>query len=171
MELGATVCRPLSPDCGRCPLATGCRAHGEGRPERYPPPRRRRSEVAVTWVAACCVDRAGRWLVRQVTEGPILRGLWLPPIAEIGPEERPEEVARRLVPGRLAAPARPLAAVRHSITHRRITIHPVRLIVSDRAAAAAAGRWVDPAAPAVPTSSLLSKLVQSKDLLADDASE
>ena len=171
MELGATVCRPLSPDCGRCPLATGCRARAEGRPQRFPPPRRRRGEVAVTWVAACCVDRAGRWLVRQVTDGPILRGLWLPPIAEIGPEDRPEEVARRLVPGRLAVPARLLAAVRHSITHRRITIHPVRLIVSDRAAAAAAGRWVDPAAPAVPTSSLFSKLIKVNSLSTDDADE
>ncbi|MHC4846302.1 MAG: A/G-specific adenine glycosylase, partial [Planctomycetota bacterium] len=26
MELGATVCRPTSPDCGRCPLSADCRA-------------------------------------------------------------------------------------------------------------------------------------------------
>ena len=36
MELGATVCMPRSPDCGRCPIAQGCRAFREGRPEAYP---------------------------------------------------------------------------------------------------------------------------------------
>ncbi len=90
MELGATVCRPVSPHCGRCPLAVGCRARAEGRQERIPPPRRRRSEQVLSWAAACCVDAEGRWLVRQVCEGPILRGLWLPPIAELEPREAPE---------------------------------------------------------------------------------
>jgi A/G-specific adenine glycosylase len=171
MELGATVCRPTSPRCAWCPLATDCRARAQGRPERYPPPRRRRAELAVTWVAACCVDAAGRWLVRQVTEGPILRGLWLPPIAALEPGASPEDVARRLVPGRLAAPARLLAPVRHSITHRRITVQPVRLALSSTRAASQAGRWVDPASPTVPTSSLFSKLIRVNDLPSDNADE
>jgi A/G-specific adenine glycosylase len=36
MDLGATICTPRSPKCLLCPLATGCRARGEGRPEAYP---------------------------------------------------------------------------------------------------------------------------------------
>ena len=171
MELGATVCRPTSPHCARCPLAPDCRARAEGRPERFPPPRRRRAELAVTWVAACCVDAAGRWLVRQVTEGPILRGLWLPPIAALEPGASPEEVARRLVPGRLSAPPQPLAALRHSITHRRITVQPVRLALSSTRAASLVGRWVDPASPTVPTSSLFSKLIKVNNLSSQDAGE
>jgi A/G-specific adenine glycosylase len=160
MELGATVCRRVAPLCARCPLAADCRARAEGRPERYPPPRRRRAGLDVVWVAACCVDANARWLVRQVTEGPILRGLWLPPVAELEPGERPAEAARRLVPGRLAAPPRHLTAVRHSITHRRITVHPVRLELSPHAAATVKGRWVDPASRATATSSLFSKLIR-----------
>ena len=171
IELGATVCRPVAPACDRCPLATGCRARATGRPERYPPPRRRRSGLAVTWVAACCIDGRGRWLVRQVTEGPILRGLWLPPIAELGPEEPPDAAARRLVPEPLLAEPRRLPAMRHSITHRRITVHPVRLELQAGGAATIVGRWIDPAEPGVPTSTLLSKLVQSNDLPVDDTSE
>jgi A/G-specific adenine glycosylase len=171
MELGATVCRPTAPHCARCPLAPDCRARAQGRPERYPPPRRRRAELAVTWVAACCVDAAGRWLVRQVTEGPILRGLWLPPIAALEPEASPEEVARCLVPGRLSAPPQALASVRHSITHRRITVQPVRLALSSTRAASLVGRWVDPASPTVPTSSLFSKLIKINNLSSLDAGE
>ena len=171
MELGATVCRPTSPHCARCPLAPDCRARAQGRPERYPPPRRRRAELAVTWVAACCVDAAGRWLVRQVTEGPILRGLWLPPIAALDPGASPEEVAHCLVPVRLSAPPQPLASVRHSITHRRITVQPVRLALSSTRSASVTGRWVDPASPTVPTSSLFSKLIKVNNLSSKDAGE
>jgi len=42
MELGATLCLPRQPRCLLCPLRPGCGAAAEGRPELYPPPRRRR---------------------------------------------------------------------------------------------------------------------------------
>jgi A/G-specific adenine glycosylase len=51
MDLGATICTPRSPDCGRCPLAFLCAGRRSGRPERYPvkaakPPKPRRQGVA-----------------------------------------------------------------------------------------------------------------------------
>ncbi|HEU0097922.1 MAG TPA: A/G-specific adenine glycosylase [Allosphingosinicella sp.] len=51
MDLGATVCTPRSPDCGRCPLASGCSARASGEPGLYPrkaakAPRPRREGVA-----------------------------------------------------------------------------------------------------------------------------
>ena len=36
MDLGATICTPRNPSCGRCPLAGRCRARLAGEPERYP---------------------------------------------------------------------------------------------------------------------------------------
>ena len=36
MDLGATVCRPRTPLCDRCPLTARCAAFTGGRPERYP---------------------------------------------------------------------------------------------------------------------------------------
>ena len=36
MDLGATICTPRKPDCGRCPLAACCAAYAQGDPERYP---------------------------------------------------------------------------------------------------------------------------------------
>ena len=36
MDLGAAICTPRSPDCGRCPLAACCAARAAGEPERYP---------------------------------------------------------------------------------------------------------------------------------------
>lgn len=36
MDLGATICKPKSPLCDRCPLAAGCAALATGAPETYP---------------------------------------------------------------------------------------------------------------------------------------
>jgi A/G-specific adenine glycosylase len=36
MDLGATVCTPRAPACGRCPLAPWCAARAAGRPDHYP---------------------------------------------------------------------------------------------------------------------------------------
>ena len=32
MDLGATLCTPRNPDCGRCPLQADCAAHAQGNP-------------------------------------------------------------------------------------------------------------------------------------------
>ncbi len=163
IELGATVCLAVAPRCSACPLAPECRASAEGRPEAYPAPRRRRGPVRLTWVAACCVDRTGRWLLRRVDEGPILRGLWLPPLAELVDGESPADRARTLVPLPLAAPPMQLEAVRHAITHRRIQVLPVLLRVA-AGQGRVGGRWVDPDDLRLPTSSLLEKLLKKSAL-------
>src|SRR5208283_537053 len=36
MDIGATVCRPRSPDCAACPLSPDCAAFRSGAPEAYP---------------------------------------------------------------------------------------------------------------------------------------
>ncbi len=36
IDLGATICSPRSPSCGRCPLADHCSARASGEPELYP---------------------------------------------------------------------------------------------------------------------------------------
>ncbi len=158
MELGAIVCLPSGPRCGQCPLAGGCAAQATGCPEAYPRPRERRKVVHLRWVAACCVDAEGLWLVRRVTDGPILRGLWLPPIAQLAEGEAAVDRAKELVPGSYDDPPHELGEVRHSITHRRIRVLPVLLSVSGREASELAGRWIDPENSTLPTSSLLGKL-------------
>ncbi len=42
MDLGATICTPRNPQCGRCPLSPFCAAFRAGAPEAYPvkPPKR-----------------------------------------------------------------------------------------------------------------------------------
>jgi len=158
MELGATVCTPRGPDCGACPFAGECAALASGRQEAIPPPRRTRGPEAHRWAAAVVVSPSGRWLLRPVTGGAVLRGLWLPPLATgLGADVDPVAAARAaaglpLDGGRAADP------VRHSITHRRITVVPVVWRVEGEALPDGDGIWADPLEPGVPTSSLLAKL-------------
>jgi A/G-specific adenine glycosylase len=161
MELGATVCTPVGPGCGQCPFGFDCRAREQGRQEDFPPPRRRRATESLRWVAACVVDEAGFLLVRRVDEGPILRGLWLPPLVELAHGADPVSAAVQLVPFAAKQSPKLGAAVRHNITHRKIDVTPVLLETACTEPPSGAWRWVDPMKPGLPTSSLFAKLVDA----------
>ncbi|MDX2438098.1 MAG: A/G-specific adenine glycosylase [Acidobacteriota bacterium] len=160
MELGATVCTPADPGCSECPMTTNCLARRTSRQLDYPPPRRRRATVDLLWTAACCVDDDGRWLVRLVDDGPILRGLWLPPLIEIENPADAVPAATDLLPANVISSPRVGAVVRHHITHRRIDVISVFFDAERRDPTSALWRWVDPLNPGVPTSSLLEKLAR-----------
>jgi A/G-specific adenine glycosylase len=161
MELGATVCTPVEPGCGHCPLGSGCEARKRGRQEAFPPPRRRRATECLRWAAACVITADGEWLVRRVDEGPILQGLWLPPLTEIEGDVDLGREAVKLVPFDVMSPPKLGNAVRHNITHRKIDVVPVRFEAARAEPPSDAWRWVNPESPGVPTSSLLAKLVDA----------
>ena len=82
MELGALVCTPTSPDCGVCPLRSGCAARKKGVQTDYPikvakgsVPTRRATQVIIP-------DEKGRILLDQNREGGQLKGLWELPTVE-----------------------------------------------------------------------------------------
>ena len=162
MELGATVCIPRRPRCDLCPLRGDCAAFREGRAEDYPAPLRRRTVEEESWVAACAVGEDGRWLLKRVEEGPILRGLWLPPWCISAPGEEEESVARasELLPEALQ-PAGIGDVVQHAITYRRIWVQPVVFVYEPGVIEENNWALADPMAPRLPTSSLLRKLVAS----------
>lgn len=171
MELGATVCLPSNPACASCPLANECRAFDQGRTHAFPRPRPRRPPVRLRWVAACCIDGNGRWLARRITEGPILRGLWLPPIGELVDGKDPVDAARMLIPFEPEGRPELLPVVEHSITHRRILVTPIRWTVDQGTGCPAGDRWVMPGAEGVGTSSLFGKLIRVSDLCGTTGNE
>ena len=82
MELGALVCTPTSPDCGVCPLRSGCAARRKGVQTDYPIKvatgagrTRRPTQVIIP-------DEKGRILLVQNREGGLLKGLWELPTVE-----------------------------------------------------------------------------------------
>lgn len=111
MDLGALVCTPSAPDCGRCPLQRWCQAQASGHPQDWPPaPARKERPLrhgAAWWIE--CGDQIA--LVRRPARGMLGGMLALP--------------GSHWQAGRAAADALPFAGdwhwatptVRHVFTH------------------------------------------------------
>lgn len=92
MELGAIVCIPNgAPLCGVCPWNALCRAHLEGREERFPvraPKKERRVETRNVYVLRC----GGAYAIRKREKG-LLKGLWEFPNEPVQGEEPARGIA------------------------------------------------------------------------------
>lgn len=121
MDLGATVCTPKAPRCPECPLAAHCAARASGTPTAFPAPKVRAAVRAVGAVAVLIGD--GETAVLERREGPLLGGLMGLPTQEIGPEGGVAEALKALCERLGATPGELLGQVRHSMTHRQITLH------------------------------------------------
>ena len=123
MDLGATICRPKAPECGRCPLATDCVARASGEPDRFPKARRkiaRPTRYGIAW----WIQRDGCvWLVRRPGKG-MLGGMAALP----GPDwvDVPQ------------AKGNALGSVTHIFTHFRLELAVVA------ASAPTPGGWWEP---------------------------
>jgi len=110
MDLGATVCMPRRPACGRCPWNQRCRAFAAGNPERYPvkgaKPARPTRYGTAWWIE---VD-GEVLLVRRPAKG-LLGGMIALPASDFRPEPTP---ARAPVEAAWTLAPEP---VRHGFTH------------------------------------------------------
>lgn len=130
MELGATVCSPRGPKCGSCPLQESCRGWGNGDPERYPPPKRRRQVEKVSWSVALAERRKRVLFFRRPNTCEVLPGMWeIPSVPHAGDKASLELALAESYGGNWTLEGE-CFQVRHSITYRSITlhVHPVRLV-------------------------------------------
>jgi A/G-specific adenine glycosylase len=134
MELGATVCLPRAPRCGECPLGGSCRARALGDPEAFPPPRARRAPETQYWVAAVVGDAERVWIVPRGGDEELLPGHRGVPLVRVEGTAPPSAArcraaaaaALRELGGLAPRGGIPLPPIAHSITHRRLRVHPVR---------------------------------------------
>lgn len=75
MELGSLVCKPVEPDCERCPVKLHCRAFQEQAVDRIPVATKR-PEVTHVTEATFAVKRDGRYLFKRNPETERWAGLW-----------------------------------------------------------------------------------------------
>lgn len=123
MELGALVCTPGVPDCGTCPVASGCSAKRSGRQGRIPPPKRAAIKIEVHHHAVV-IKRKGRLLMEQRGDDGIWAGLWQVPTVESKRKLVPSQVQRRC--GIELAGIDRLGSFTHVLSHRRIHVHVFR---------------------------------------------
>ena len=85
MELGAMVCRPRDPDCGRCPLAKACTARRTNRALEFPQ-LPKRAALTRRRYRAFVVAKNQKYLVRQRAQGQVNESLWEFPVGEVNGE-------------------------------------------------------------------------------------
>jgi A/G-specific adenine glycosylase len=129
MELGATVCTPVNPDCSRCPLGHGCLAKRLGIQHELPELPRRPEPTPLHMVAAI-VERRGRLLLVKVPLGASRwAGLWQLPSSEVRKRETAEAAAARTLAelvGLTATVGEHFLSLRHAVTRYRVTLDAYR---------------------------------------------
>ncbi|MFN3243009.1 MAG: A/G-specific adenine glycosylase [Planctomycetota bacterium] len=124
MELGATVCTPTSPACDGCPVGSDCIAMRDGRTAELPVKKAPRKAVDVI-ARAVVIARGGEVLGYRVPDDqPNAGQVDLPGpgvLCDCDPEDLAAAVRERF--GAEIRVREPLAAVRHAITHHRISLH------------------------------------------------
>jgi A/G-specific adenine glycosylase len=147
MELGATVCLPQSPTCLLCPLDDLCQGRRRGIEQELPvkPTRKALPHYDVT---AAVIRHNGQILIAQRPLDGMLGGLWEFPGGKREAGETLAECLRREIKEELGVEievGRPVATIKHSYTHFKITLHAFYCRLrqgSPRALGVADWRWV-----------------------------
>jgi A/G-specific adenine glycosylase len=121
MDLGATICTPRAPRCGRCPLAGFCAARAGGEPERFPVRAAKKPRPARTGTAYW-LEHEGRVLLERRPARGLLGGMIALPTDAAPAEARWEDAG----------------AVEHVFTHFSLTM---RLLCAQTRQRAAGGIW------------------------------
>jgi len=111
MELGALVCGPKRPRCSACPWAAFCAGRSDA--HRFPQPRPRRAKVLRVWALAA---RGRQGFIFEKREGSLLGGLWGFPLVHEA------QGVGKLLERYGVDRAWPIGTVRHSFTHRDVTV-------------------------------------------------
>jgi A/G-specific adenine glycosylase len=168
MDLGALVCARTRPACEACPLACCCRARASGRTRELPASRPARPQPLRTVQLLILDDGDGRILLERRPPVGIWGGLWSFP--ECPAEEDARDWTRRSL-GLDADLVEIRPARRHTFTHFRLNMIPVRLRMTgrpQRLADPGARRWYDPRAPeslglAAPVAALIAETAENPE--------
>ena len=150
MELGALICTPRNPSCGRCPLRRHCAAFSSGRVDEFPRPKLKTMTRELRIPVYLITDRAGRVLMRRES-GQLMRGMFHLPHGDT--------TLLTGTPLRIGAAAT-LGTFRHTVTNRRITFEVFAVARRPRTRAREYA-WIDPAAlAAIPHPSYVRKALR-----------
>lgn len=119
MDLGATLCTPSSPECGRCPLRKSCAALASGQCDCLPTrrPARILPKRQIHWLLLRDAD--GRILFEQRSSAGIWPRLWSLPESEDAPETHAARLAQ------IASKPSKLPVLRHTFSHFQLEAIPM----------------------------------------------
>jgi A/G-specific adenine glycosylase len=132
MDLGATVCVRSHPRCSDCPVRDDCVARTHGRIHELPTPRPRRT-LPRRELRVLIVEHAGEILFERRPPAGVWAGLMSLPELPIDVDAARELQVRYGGDAKLGAALPPLT---HGFTHFTLTLHPQRVALCRRQAAA-----------------------------------
>lgn len=139
MELGATICTPKSPSCGRCPISAACKAFAKNAVTQFPPPKPRKDAVVVR--AKVIVRLRGddpehweAWLECRDSK-QWFGGMWDFP-SELGGVEQP---VMPFSPAQFSK-ANLIGNAKHAVTHHKISLEA--WLSQEKSFVKGKGRWI-----------------------------
>lgn len=147
MELGATICLPVSPQCSRCPLSVHCAAHAAGEPERYPEMPRRAPTPHFEVAVGIVYRGSDEVLIQRRADDGLLGGLWEFPGGKRESGESLHETCARELREELGIEVEIEGFVKklsHAYTHFKVTLHAFRCRIAAGEPVSRAGlpvRW------------------------------
>jgi A/G-specific adenine glycosylase len=149
MELGALICVKAKPSCVRCPIRSGCIAYKKDLTDVLPFKKTRPRVKELFWLGLIH-EKSGKYFLKQNRKGEWWQDLWDFPRLEFESRKEMEKKMRELA-------GIPLQTTKHTVTHHRIHLHPVRV----SKVPTKKGRWVtEKALPTLPISSLTRKVYE-----------
>jgi len=133
MELGAMICRPRNPECGRCPVRASCLAYAAGTTGERPAPKKKAPLPLESYGVGVIVDGGHVLIVRRPPNGR-LGSMWEFPSALINRSGSAAAAGRSALAGLGVAPPAdmtPLGTVSHTFTHVRVSYEIVCGVLSD----------------------------------------
>ena len=124
MDLGATVCTPRHPACGRCPWAAACVAHQKGLQEKIPAKVAKKKPRSCYARAYVLRDQHGKIYIEQRPHTGLLANMWALPM---GPWE---EEGYQHTPPIKAQWRRVEGQVSHIFTHLRLYVEVMEARIS-----------------------------------------
>jgi A/G-specific adenine glycosylase len=140
MELGALVCRPVSPDCAACPVAGDCAALAQGIVDELPVKKpKEKQRPVMLWVAL--VETPASVLLEHRRDDTLLARMWGLPNAEKQGDRSPEELFAEKY-GLSLADGRPTGHAVHVFTHRRWEMDIVQYVFGAEFPVSGVLEWV-----------------------------
>jgi A/G-specific adenine glycosylase len=122
MELGALLCKPVTPDCERCPVINYCKAYTKNKVGEFPV-KIKKKPVPVYKIAVGVVVKDNRLLITKRKPEGLLGGLWEFPGGKLKKKEDAKKACKREIfeeTGLSIKVVKHLTFVKHAYTHFKI---------------------------------------------------
>lgn len=136
MDLGAGVCTPKQPQCGRCPVRSDCVAHAQNAVLDYPVKTRQlKRQTQSWWLLLARTQQGAVWLQQRPSTGVWAKLYALPMFDSF-------EALSQTLPEPMQAQLVHTEVVKHVLTHRDLFLHPILLMLPERVSLGQ-GQWVE----------------------------